>query len=747
MQSLQPPYRPFCRAGGAFLLLFLAVSACFVERGNALENPTEPWTLEADRITYRESPEEVNAEGNVVMRRREKDSAIPLLLKADSVSYLVEKAQIDAAGDVIIKEKSGTIAAADARLNLRERTGRLSATTITLADQEMMFSGKLAEKTGEARYIFHDGRVTSCRTTGDEAPDWSINWKKADITIDGLARLKHATFKVKKVPLLYIPYLVLPAKVTRQTGFLFPELSHSSRDGTALLAPFFLNLSPSSDLTFYPGYYEKRGVFGGLEFRHVFNDDSAITLAANYQRDRTEDQGPPGSDDDYRRDGYPRTEHDRYWLRGKADHYFSPGLALHLDIDTVSDQDYLHEYRDGITGFSENNRDFLGAFNRGLQEATLNFRESILQLTGHGELSNGGIEVRYADNVLSDYTGAEEAQTLPRILFGSRQPLADLPLSFSWNSEYVHYRPEEGIGYQRLDLQPGLVMPIPLGPLIEGSIIGGFRETAYRIENVNLPAAGNSAFTRNRNSLDFTTNIATVLSRDFSINNEQRLTHAFRPNLRYSYQENGDQSDLPGLDNVDRLKDDNRLTVELNNYFRTGKSGPPSLPDRQIGHLKLSQSYDLAEARRDPAAPDDKRRPFSDLALDLEISPLNRLFFRYQTALTVYGNGISRYKLESRYSNSRQDSLVIDYDYVKGAARNLNLSSRLRLTADLSAAYSTTRSLLLDHTTGETVSLIFTSQCWEMELASIKDSEDRRVMLTFSLTGIGKAFEARKSGV
>jgi len=321
-------------------------------------------------------------------------------------------------------------------------------------------------------------------------------------------------------------------------------------------------------------------------------------------------------------------------------------------------------------------------------------------------------------------------------------------MSFDWDSEYVYYRPEEGIGYHRLDLSPSLIMPIPLGPLVEGTFIGGLRETAYRIETVAAPATSwDAADNKNRNSLNFAANIATILARDFHITDEQLITHTFRPNLRYSYLEHSDQSELPNLDNGDRLEDNNGFTVELNNYFRSNRFVNGQGSYRQIGYLKLIQSYDLSEARRDLTIPGDKRRPLSDLALDLEISPLDRLYLRYQTALNVYGGGISRYKLQGLYSNDRKDNFSIDYDYVKGTTRNINLSSRLRLTDNLSVGFSTTRSLLEDHTSDETASLHYYSQCWEMELASVNDSEDRRVILTFSLTGIGKTLEVGKSGV
>jgi LPS-assembly protein len=729
------------KLGLVALLLALAFT-CQANRSGAQENTTEPWALEADQITYRNDPQQIIAEGDVILRHSEEESAEPLEIRADTVTYLATGSELDAQGNVLLKEGSGTISADSIRLNLQNQTGQLTSTTISLADHEIRFSGELVEKIAKDRYVFYGGRATSCRTEGNSSPAWSINWSKADITIDGMAYLKHATFKVKKLPLLYIPYLALPAKTTRQTGFLFPEISHSSRDGAGFITPLFINLSPSSDLTLYPGYYDKRGTFAGLEFRQVSDYNSKATLAINYQHDRTKDLGPLGSADDYRQDGYLRTERDRYWVRGKADHYFSLNSVMRLDVDAVSDQDFLHEYRDGLTGFSRSNRNFLTDFNRSLQEASLNFRESILQFSSRGQLGSGGLEVRYTDDTLVELTGAEPAQTMPRVLYRSRLPLNKLPLSFGWDSEYVHYRPEEGIGYQRLNLSPRLIMPMPFGPLIEGTIIGGFRETVYQVETIGTP---NSANAQNRNTWDFATNIATLLARDFTITAERKLTHTFRPNLRYNYRVNSNQNDLPDLDGFDRLADDNSLTLELNNYFRSDKVGSQGSSPRQVGYLKLKQSYNLEEARRDLTGPGDKQRPLSDLAMDLEISPLTNMFLRYQTALNVYGQGVNRYNLQSRYSNARHDKLTIDYDYVKSEARNLNISSQLHLTAKLSARYSTTRSLLDNHTTTESIGLLYNSQCWGVELTGSKDSEDQRLMLTFSLTGIGKALELRKS--
>lgn len=64
----------------------------------------------------------------------------------------------------------------------------------------------------------------------------------------------------------------------------------------------------------------------------------------------------------------------------------------------------------------------------------------------------------------------------------------------------------------------------------------------------------------------------------------------------------------------------------------------------------------------------------------------------------------------------------------------------------MAARYSTTFSFLEDHKAGESASLLYTPQCWSMEFTVSQDSNDRRLILVFSLTGIGKALELNQSG-
>jgi len=757
--NLHQPYSPSCRVrkpGPGFFRLFgaLLLSALLATgTSRAEEGKPAPWSIIADRITSHRQPLEISADGQVVLEGPGVDQRGPLTVKADTLSYQQTGNILDARGNVSLREESsGTVRAESLHLNLDSRTGRLDYTTISLADQELNFTGRLAEKTGPDSYHFEQGVITSCPTNNGQAPAWSIHCGNASVTLDGMAVLQHASLRIRDVPVLYTPFFMVPAKTTRQSGFLFPEYSQSGRDGIGIVVPLFVNLSPSTDLTIYAGQYSLRGPMLSLEMRHLNAANSLFTIQADYLHDRTSDPGPGGSDGDYRHDGYLRDIHDRYWLRGKADHYFSDQLAWRLDLDTVSDRDYVHEYRGAMAGFEQNNRDFLQSFNRGLTEASLGYRESTMQLAGRGNFTSTGAELLYIDASGPHPSGSAPLQTLPRLTMHSRLPLSAVPLSLAWDSEYLYYVRSEGISYQRLDLFPRLVAPLPVGRFLEGTVTGGLRETAYRVNTAGDPVGGgwHGADTPHRTAESFDANLATILSREYhpGFLRLNSFSHLIRPNLGYRYLAPGDQQRLPELDGSDRLPEASQIYWQLNNYFLSeGRDRQARTYANQIGLFKISQSFDLHEYHRTDTGSATPRHPFSDVALDLELTPLPDAYLRYQTTINTYGDGVTAYQLEGRYRSSARDSLQFDYNYARDKANSLSLSVQLGISQRLATRYTTALSLLDNHKTGESASLLYTPQCWSMELTVSQDSNDRRLLLVFSLTGIGKALEIDQSGL
>jgi LPS-assembly protein len=713
------------------------------------------WEITADRLTRHHRPEVYVAEGDVVLTRREEDGE-PLVLEADWMRYDVDPAVVEAKGNITLHAPDLTIEAAETQLSLDARTATLKESTIMVPMEEytLYITGRVIEKTGELTYRVERGSISSCPPREDSSRPWIIKSREVRIRRGGMAVVKHATLNVKDIPVLYTPYFIFPAKTERESGFLLPEISSSSRSGFGLIIPYFLDISPSSDLTFYPGYLEKRGVLAGIEGRYVADELSRGTFLATYQRDRTRDT----SEDDFLSDGYLRTTGDRFWLRGKVDQYFSDSLVARLDYDLVSDRDFLQEFRGGLLGFNETNRQFQRTFNRGLQAETDHLRTSSLQLVKSWDNMLLGGELQGVQDLRDIPVAETPAQTLPRLQFGGRSLIARAPLSLAWDSEYVNFWREEGIGYQRADLHPRLTLPVSPW-LVEGRLTGGIRHTSYLVQEYGDAFWLEERY-QNRTLGTLEGDLATVMARDFTVSRKsgRSINHAFRPALNYNYLPSADQDHLPLIDGVDRLEPRNWLTYGLTNHFNLREGlGEVGGESRYLGYFRVSQTWDLSEDRRNLQDPTDQQRPLSDVLFELDLRPLERMRFNYESALSSYGQGFTYYKILSSYSDRRGHHLYVDYNYLKDAQatrpfffNDQPTISEQRLTVGLEAPL--TRTILLQgaHTEiwrteggreirdlNQSARLLYHPTCWAVALQASRDREDTRIALVFSLTGIG----------
>jgi LPS-assembly protein len=721
--------------------------ACLWAQQCAAGNITsEPWDITADKISRYTKPENIVAEGNVVLRRTGDQSTEPLTIKADWLRYNVDDGLVHARGHLSMRTAEQDLDAVEAVINLNDETATLTDTTLFVPENNLHFSGRQVDKTGPITYRFKDGDFTACKVVEGKAPPWQFHSGEAVVKLEKVVVLKHTVLRVKGVPVLYVPYMAVPANTKRKTGFLFPEISQSERSGTGLITPYFIDLSPSSDLTLYPGYLSNRGVVAGAEFRYVTDFNSKETIAATYIHDKTEDT----VEDDFKEDDYLRTDQNRYWIRGKLDHDFGNDLLAKIDLDLASDRDFVEEFQRGVNGFNESDRNFLRDYNRGLTEATIPYRPSQMQLTKTWSSAFLGGQLVGINDLTDVKDVPTQVNTLPAILYSGVFELESLPLSLSWDSGYVHYWREEGVGEQRFDLHPQLTAPLPLGQYIEGTVTSGLRETAYKID-----ANGSDAFdweydqNQNRTAWNFDADIATTVARDFDMHlgSVTRLNHAIRPEIEYSYGTLDKEDQLPDIDEVDLLAPENLITYSLNNYFRVAGSKDDKEYDRYFGYLKIIQSYDIHEDRRDLAGPVDENHPFSDVTLELNVYPLPRWQTRYQTAYSVYGDGVTTYDLYSRYLSPRGDSASLDYRYTKGTEINqLNAEVITRLTDTWYLEADLKQSLDSNTITSASFGLTYHPQCWAIKFLAEKSSDDKRVAILFSLVGLGQSLGIGFSG-
>ena len=184
-----------------------------------------------------------------------------------------------AKGNVLLNERGDTLACAELKMNLDDRRGQVDNARVFIKSQNFYIDGKQIQSLGQDAYHVEKGVITTC--DGDN-PFWRIDAKKIDVTLDGYAKVQGSTFRVKGVPVAYFPYLVVPVKTNRQSGFLFPEIGNSRRKGFQVDNSYFWALSPNTDATFWLDIATIKGPGAGIESRWVTGSDSWLRFYSYY---------------------------------------------------------------------------------------------------------------------------------------------------------------------------------------------------------------------------------------------------------------------------------------------------------------------------------------------------------------------------------------------------------------------------------------------------------------------------------
>jgi LPS-assembly protein len=720
---------------------------CFSWPASAADtNQETSWELSADRLTHDQESTAITAEGNVILKELGKEKPYGVEINADRIHYNTREQQVEAVGNLRLRERYGEIKATRATIDLDKQTGLFNQATLFRFENNLHLSGDLLEKTGKLTYHLENGKFTSCTAEEGEAPSWSIWSKDVNVDLSGYAKLKHATFRIKDVPVLYSPYLLLPALAGNKSGFLLPELSKSDRNGTGVIVPFFISMTPSYDMTIYGGDYSKRGTVLGAEFRYLAGLHSKGNFMASYIDDSLDET----VDDEYKSDGYVRTNSKRYWIRGKANHDFGNRLVGRLDVDVLSDRDYLQEFKNGILGFNNSNSYFIEEYNRGFQSETVDLRENTLQLSKIWSTTDLQTELSVVDDEQPGPVDDTPIWAVPRITYSGLLPILQTPVDLTWGSEYVYYWRDEGIGAHRLDLFPQLNGPLTKSPYVEASYLLGLRETLYSVETHGDLAEEQwtKGDFQSRAMYNVGLNLATTAVRDYklSVGSFKTFRHAIRPELFYLYADDIYEDELPQLDSKDDIDTINWLKYSLNNYFRVIRIDDPVLFNNNFSSLEISQVYDFD-------APD---HPFSDLYFELILRTFEDLYLLFETTVSMYGEGVTLYSLETRYANQRGDIFNLDYRYKNNpqieapyfftksdeeSLHEITSDFKSKLSTNFSARYNLTYSFSSSSMVDSSFSLIYHPHCWSTELTFSKTPDDKSFTLLFSLSGLGNTLK------
>ncbi len=222
---------------------------------------------------------------------------------ADYLEYNEKTKELIAKGRVTMASKETSISGDNLRFNLEKMKGEMFD-AYGLMPPSIKYNTKKMIQTDRDTLKFKKMEFTSCSQL---VPRWKLICRKGKIKKEKYIDMKSVVLKIKNIPIFYFPYLRYPIK-GRSTGFLFPQLGHSSEKGFFICNAFYLDIKSNLDLTLYLDRYSDLGTGVAGEFRYLFEKMGGTLKYYRFLYNKnieTYDDSRPESGFDY----YVKAEH------------------------------------------------------------------------------------------------------------------------------------------------------------------------------------------------------------------------------------------------------------------------------------------------------------------------------------------------------------------------------------------------------------------------------------------------------
>ena len=280
----------------------------------------EPATLVADRVVFAQTAGILEASGNVEVFSDDR------VLTARRITYNSNTDKITIEGPIQLREGDNLVILADeGELSGDFRDGILRGARMVFNRRLQLASVELSRFDGRYNRLYKTV-TSSCRVCEGETPLWQIRAKI--ILHDQETRriyFRDAQLRIRDVPVFYAPRLSVPEPgVKRASGFLPPSFINHTQRGVGVEIPFFIALSPYSDLKLTP-IPTTRSLTLAAEFRRRFHN-AGFDLSGAVSRDQYSGFGL------------------RAFLTGSAYYNLWNGGTATLAFHQVSDSGYLGQY-------------------------------------------------------------------------------------------------------------------------------------------------------------------------------------------------------------------------------------------------------------------------------------------------------------------------------------------------------------------------------------------------------------------
>jgi len=204
------------------------------------------------------------------------------VLQCDYAKVYWHKHSIYAKGHVLLLQGEEKLFAEEVLFDLE--TGEAFLKNGTLQTSSLYLESQFFHRKADGSYLAEGAKYTTCQNCPES---WSFLSRQIRAVPGSYAYMKNLFLRVGGVPVFWLPYLVVPLKTERQTGFLTPEFETSQIGGATLTQSFFWAISPSQDLTITLKNYEKRGLKSLWNYRYMLSEHSWGEALVSLIQDRT----------------------------------------------------------------------------------------------------------------------------------------------------------------------------------------------------------------------------------------------------------------------------------------------------------------------------------------------------------------------------------------------------------------------------------------------------------------------------
>jgi LPS-assembly protein len=291
-----------------------------------------PTFIQSDQLNERANFQ-TSLDGQVVLRRGE------LLLKADRLDYDQATDLAKARGNVYINQAGKVYQGPALDLYLDAFEGFFTEPSYRLQKNQGYGTAERIDFVDASNTVMHNATFTTCQRKPGPSwmPDWFFKGDKISIDTDrNSGVIQGGTLRFKDVPLLPLPEMSFPLSDERRSGLLPPNIGVDNIGGLEYTQPYYWNLAPNRDMTFFPTYWSNRGINLGTEFRYLENTAPNPPFQGQLRFDYMEKDKLR---EDARRWGI------KYMHTGVTNPYVAGGgLGFNLNINRVSDDDYWKDF-------------------------------------------------------------------------------------------------------------------------------------------------------------------------------------------------------------------------------------------------------------------------------------------------------------------------------------------------------------------------------------------------------------------